>query len=163
MELRDVPAPDTDVSMGTPPRDGGDDGRDALRRAAQANAPPTVTALENAPPPQRGRVMALGIVLGAGMVGALVLGFLLGHQDSKANAVVIANPSPPVVSVAPPARSAPVVPVETVNLVVPPPSVEAPTPATAARPSARKPPALNCSPPYVVDPDGVRTPKPECL
>ena len=44
----------------------------------------------------------------------------------------------------------------------PPPAKAAPRTPAASKP-ASKPPAPSCSPPYTIDSNGIRRPKPECL
>jgi serine/threonine protein kinase len=65
------------------------------------------------------------------------------------------SPPPPSVAAAPPAE-APRAP----DAIAPAPS---PAPTPAARAPARSSKRARCNPPYVIDPDGIRVPKPECM
>jgi serine/threonine-protein kinase len=132
----------------------------------------------------RKRGVVLGLLL-AGIAAALLLGFRwLQHQDAEPVApVTSAAPEPKLVSAAaplpaPPAPSAAPAPVASEpeaaatapsgaaksskhpSRAVGRPGYVAPRAQPSSAPAA---PARNCSPPYVLDAEGVKTYKPECL
>ncbi|MCC6897556.1 MAG: serine/threonine protein kinase [Polyangiaceae bacterium] len=124
------------------------------------------------PPTGRDRRQLMLILGGiAGLLGFLVIlgGFLLIRRatrpvDGGSSIEPLSEPVAPTASAAPepPARAVAPEP-------APPPSAVAePTPSAAEKkPAAPKPqpvkPKGNCNPPYTLDKDGTRIPKPECL
>lgn len=130
------------------------------------------------PPAQRDRRQLMLILGGvAGVLGFLVIlgGFLLIRRatrpaESGSSIEPLSEPTLPSVSAAPepPAPAAAPQP-EPTPAPAPPPSASV---APAPKPAEKKPAATkvqpvapkgNCNPPYTLDKDGTRIPKPECL
>jgi serine/threonine-protein kinase len=148
--------------------------------------PSQISSLKVEPPPRRKRGVAVGLLVAGGAAAALLgvrllqpsppaapLGVSSAPSLKPVSAAVAVPEAPPTAALsAPPAAVAP-------EDVAPGPSAGAKSaPKHSARPSGkpayvapRAPasappaaaPARNCSPPYVLDAEGVKTYKPECL
>ena len=143
--------------------------------------PSQISSLHVGPSPRRSRGVMLGLML-AGFAAFALLGMRWWRGNEQLQAlpapsaaptrapVSAAAPSPaaPTISAAPPAPLAAATPSST---TAPKASRQAPRGSKAAYvaprvlPSTPPPsaPARNCSPPYVLDAEGVKTYKPECL
>lgn len=84
------------------------------------------------------------------------------HQPEPTSTA--AEPSPEPEPVPTPKAASPAVVKPTVAKVAPKPAPEPPPTSVAAKPSAASaPPAANCTPPFTIDAEGIRHPKPECM
>lgn len=120
--------------------------------------------------------LAWPLALGLVAVALAALWTFRGASDApplaSASAPIasLAAPSAPVAA-APPAASAPPAPAASGPVASAPPvaslaasaPLASPPRASAPRPAAPPRPRVSCDPPYVVDADGIRVPKPECL
>jgi serine/threonine-protein kinase len=118
-----------------------------------------------APVPHRKRrwpVAMIALALAAGAAGALLV-FRPEAARTAGMANVFVPPLTFSVGSAPPALSsaAPPPPVASAKKHAPPPLVSKPPPTAAS--SAPPRPVLDCDPPFVVDPSGVKIPKRHCL
>ncbi len=146
--------------------------------------PSQISSLRVEPPARRKRGVALGLLLAGGAAATLLGVRALQQREPQAapvssesptqkpvSAAVAAPPAPPVASVVAPAPTtvqepdaAPSAAPRGASKHVPrttgKPALVVPKAQPSAPPAA---PARNCSPPYVLDSEGVKTYKPECL
>jgi eukaryotic-like serine/threonine-protein kinase len=149
--------------------------------------PSQISSVSVEPPPRRKRGVAVGLLVASGAAAALLGVRLLQPSEPESPASVPSALAPKPVSAAVAAPTAP----QLAPVAVPETSTLPEEPATApsagaAKGSAKHParasgkpayvaprvppsappaaaPARNCSPPYVLDTEGVKTYKPECL
>jgi serine/threonine-protein kinase len=117
--------------------------------------------------------LGLAILGGSLFVGALVIALLtLKLRSTETTPASAAAADLPTASVAAsPATTAPTSPPASASAVDPGPTPTAsvtasPTSATTRAPTVRRPPpsrAVRCKPPYTIDANGIRSPKPECM
>ena len=143
---------------------------DVIARDASPPAMATAHTVRRAPPELTAARRVLVMVAAVIVIGSALLGWLLGRGDhfnetaaasasiaaplivSSSATIAISPSAPPAASSAsPPAASS----------ASPPAASSAST--TSARPVKPRKPGVSCTPPYTVDADGIRTPKPECL
>jgi serine/threonine-protein kinase len=128
-----------------------------------------IRTLENAVPSRLDAPLQLGLwpLVAAGVLVALLgVGGVLWLRGSSAPApapVLVTVPSPPAAVVVPPPAPAVVAPVA--HDVPAQPSEPVASPRPAPPPPARAParPARDCTPPFVIDAQGVKHFKVECL
>lgn len=156
--------------------------------AMESNAPPPMTAISSAPPSPQTPAPASGVleptrvrrdasrsqtyfvvaIIAAItlLVGMLGIGWWLGSRtnDNQMPAPGATVLPAPRVSVAPIESAVPIATIATVMPSANASSTVVDMPKTSSAPSKTPPPrARNCNPPYTVDEDGIRIPKPECL
>jgi serine/threonine-protein kinase len=121
---------------------------------------PTLTSAR--PPPPRRRWALLAAAGALAVVVPLALQVRRHHGDPAAAASVVAAAPPTASDEAPTASSVPTAPPSALPSPLPPtPRASPANPRVRAQRSA--PPLADCNPPYSLDAQGIRHPKPQCL